>query len=519
VFELNVYILFFFERFVSCNNKMPKLKETKASVVKMLYQLMYDVHQILTNNGIQYFSDGGTTLGAVRHEGIIPWDDDLDIGIMKKDRLKFLALKSSFAKCGYSIGKWWGGYKVYYTRRKKMEDFDYSFPFCDVIFYEKVGNNVVQSSKAVRDAWPKYWYKEKELFPLEMAGFGDFDIFIPNKPEKYLKRSYGSDWNDIAYREYDHQAEEAVESIKVKLTKKMREPAEPTDKIKNRLCVKACIKKSRSKKKLRPRSWEKKSTKRCSRSGGCYNNFDTKMGVYVINCSMHKTRYNKFLKHSSKAGVKACRVPCTLGKKFSDALLCEMIKTKVLKKNADMTNIEVSINMSHYNCWKRLVNSCLDYALVVEDDVELKPGFVKQVNNIMGALGNKDIDFSILHLWNGNWADTVSSHKKVMKVGNLQIVQEMTDYNAGAAAYIISKEYAQWLMNHFFPIKMPQDILMGTYYKKGKHLSLKMKYRSKDSCYISPLLSMDCGGPGGTGGQTTQTYNAPTIARLSCKKC
>jgi GR25 family glycosyltransferase involved in LPS biosynthesis len=89
-------------------------------------------------------------------------------------------------------------------------------------------------------------------------------------------------------------------------------------------------------------------------------------------------------------------------------------------------------------------------------------------------------------------------------------MQETIPYNAAASAYIISRSYAQWLVDHSFPIFMPQDILMGSYPNQGKHLTLKMSWDSKEKCYKSPIIDLECGGEGGTG-KTTQTYDAPTV--------
>lgn len=63
-------------------------------VQNILVEAMDKIHRVCVENGITYYLIGGSTLGAVRHKGFIPWDVDIDIAMHRGDYEKFADVAS-----------------------------------------------------------------------------------------------------------------------------------------------------------------------------------------------------------------------------------------------------------------------------------------------------------------------------------------------------------------------------------------------------------------------------------------
>ena len=79
------------------------MDETLRRLQKTLIEILRVIDAFCRENGIKYSLYAGTLLGAIRHEGFIPWDDDLDICMERSDYERFIAAWEKAPPKGYLL--------------------------------------------------------------------------------------------------------------------------------------------------------------------------------------------------------------------------------------------------------------------------------------------------------------------------------------------------------------------------------------------------------------------------------
>lgn len=145
--------------------------------------------QLMNEREITWWCVDGTLLGAVRHKGIIPWDNDIDVGIFFKDYKKLLQL-TKLDLGNFQISKASNGFRMIIK--------DKQYPFIDIWVNDYDENNkikyctpILNNIKTRYFASPNNYYSDDELFPLQEVMFENLNVYIPNKSEDILCREYG----------------------------------------------------------------------------------------------------------------------------------------------------------------------------------------------------------------------------------------------------------------------------------------------------------------------------------------
>ena len=128
-----------------------KIKTIQALEIEILKE----IDRICVENDIKYFLAGGSLLGAVRSGGSIPWDDDLDIGMLRGDYEKFRKICEENLQDKFEFSSPFNGSGSHYTIEKVRLKSTYfstnyssknSFPdgvFVDVLVYDQTSNSKI----------------------------------------------------------------------------------------------------------------------------------------------------------------------------------------------------------------------------------------------------------------------------------------------------------------------------------------------------------------------------------------
>ena len=83
------------------SNDVFSTQDNLRELQRLEFDLLRKIDAICTRNNLQYFLAEGTLLGAIRHGGFIPWDDDVDVCMPREDFNRFIAIASSELPDGY----------------------------------------------------------------------------------------------------------------------------------------------------------------------------------------------------------------------------------------------------------------------------------------------------------------------------------------------------------------------------------------------------------------------------------
>ena len=61
-------------------------EEATKLLQKTQLEILKDFQALCDKHKIPYFASGGTAIGAIRHKGFIPWDDDIDICLLRHNK-------------------------------------------------------------------------------------------------------------------------------------------------------------------------------------------------------------------------------------------------------------------------------------------------------------------------------------------------------------------------------------------------------------------------------------------------
>ena len=144
--------------------------ENREKMKSILLELLDQFVQVCESNGLQYYLAAGSVLGAVRHKGIIPWDDDIDVYLSREDYEKIQLLPQSVWGKSMRLATWRNTKKYRYhflkvesTTTTLIEQFDPIYVggvYLDIFPLDSIPDDIELAQKQaadIRKCFDKYY--------------------------------------------------------------------------------------------------------------------------------------------------------------------------------------------------------------------------------------------------------------------------------------------------------------------------------------------------------------------------
>ena len=225
--------------------KASDLPPTNDSNLRIMQKCDVELLKILDNickkYNITYWLDFGTLLGAYRHKGFIPWDDDMDVSMLREDYNKIIPIlkselnnndfdiKESNGRIGFGYkhtktGIWCDIFPIDDYKVNEYSELNINILKSKIVKYrsfydkkkEKLSYNEMQVErlKMINDdetaksviiyhgrefnhLHPKAFYKKDDIFPLTKIIFENYEFPAPSNIELYLSKIFGENYMQI----------------------------------------------------------------------------------------------------------------------------------------------------------------------------------------------------------------------------------------------------------------------------------------------------------------------------------
>lgn len=172
--------------------------------VDQVYEILAFLDFVFEKHNIKWSIDFGTELGAIRHGGFIPWDDDVDIVLFDDTKKVEDALTNEIKAYGLEdrvlfyrhIDAPWPVVRI---KDGIVVDMFNKYMKCYNRFYKKEKYNFSNNGVCVDDIFGEYAFDYNDIWPLKKCKFGPLMLHCKNNIKSTYDTYYGKGWETIAY--------------------------------------------------------------------------------------------------------------------------------------------------------------------------------------------------------------------------------------------------------------------------------------------------------------------------------